>query len=65
MTRAAKLAAVAREILPFEKDGLFNPTYSRSITRLALADHAEEMGFAPKEISAAVDAALAAAGTTP
>lgn len=67
MDRAAKLAADARDFLMFERHyaDRYTAEQARGITRAALAGRAEEYGFAPNEISAAVDQALTDAGTTP
>ncbi len=65
MDRVAKLANYARRMLEFEKDSLVSREAARMTTRQMLCDDAELMGFAPNEISAAVDEALTAAGTTP
>ena len=65
MDRAAHLALIAREILPFEAKAGPAASYARDITRAALVRCAEELGYANNERSAAVDEALTAAGTTP
>jgi hypothetical protein len=65
MDRAAKLAAEARDCLEFEKVGGYSPEAARASTRDMLAIVAFDLGFANNEISAAVDEALTAAGTTP
>ncbi len=61
MDRAAKLAAEARHCLWEE----IYEGRSRSATRAHLANYAAHLGFAPNEISAAIDEALTAAGATP
>lgn len=65
MDRAAKLAAEARECVRMERESGFDVSFARTITRASLAYVAEEYGFAPNEISAAIDEALTAAGATP
>ncbi len=65
MDRVAQLAAQARRMLEFEKDSLVGFEAARMTTRQMLREEAEDLGFAPNEISAAVDEALTAAGTTP
>lgn len=61
MDRAAKLVAEARDSLEFEKACGGDPVLSRLVTRNVLSDIAEDLGFAPNEISAAIDEAIAAA----
>ncbi len=69
MDRAAKLAAFAADRMKTERTwmevdaGLF--AAARHTTRTFLAYRAERLGFAPNEISAAIDEALTAAGATP
>ena len=65
MDRAAKLAASARRMLHFEQESSASFEAKRMTTRQMLCEDAESMGFAPNEISAAVDQALTDAGTTP
>lgn len=65
MDRVAQLAAYARRMIQFEQDSLVSLEAARMTTRQMLCEDAEAMGFAPNEISAAVDEALTAAGTTP
>jgi len=66
MDRAAKLAALAEFYLAAERGlGASDPELARQITRRRLAFNASEYGFSDLEISAAVDEALTAAGTTP
>lgn len=65
MTRAARLAAYARQLLQFEKESPVSFEAARATTRQMLCEDAELLGFAPNEISAAVDTALTTAGTTP
>jgi hypothetical protein len=68
MDRAAKLAATARaEVLHEEVIVKFGgvPENARAMTRRILLERARHLGFAPNEISAAVDQALTDAGTTP
>jgi hypothetical protein len=69
MDRAAKLAGFAKEFLQFEQEVTrthrVQPLGARDTTRGALAMAAEDLGFSPNEISAAVDQALTDAGTTP
>lgn len=62
MDRATKLAAQARDCLRFERERYY---WKREATRECLAGGAHDLGFASNEISAAVDEALTAAGTTP
>jgi len=66
MDRAAKLADLARiavDLVGAEGDEW--PVFDRNVTRRILTVRAEHLGFAPNEISAAVDQALTDAGTTP
>jgi hypothetical protein len=67
MDRAAKLATYAESLV--HDEGVFCDVLSadanRHITREALAYRAKRLGFSDLEISAAVDEALTAAGTTP
>ena len=66
MDRAAKLAKCAKALLGDEKAFPLVPAdKNREITRFVLGEMAGSLGFAPNEISAAVDEALTAAGTTP
>lgn len=65
MDRAAKLANYARWMLEFERDSPSGFEAKRTTTRVMLTDEAIDLGFAPNEISAAVDEALTQAGTTP
>ncbi len=65
MDRAAKLAAEAREYLELGPLCFLSPENALKATRKVLAVSAECLGFAPNEISAAVDQALTDAGTTP
>jgi len=65
MDRAAKLATYARRMLEFERDSPRSFEAKRTTTRAMLCEEAETLGFAPNEISAAVDEALTSAGTTP
>ncbi len=70
MDRAAKLAALAALAGRFIRSEvhwreLVDADENRRITRRELAAHAEKLGFANNEVSAAVDEALTAAGTTP
>jgi hypothetical protein len=65
MDRTAKLAAEARDCLEFEKFGGYSQEAMRSATREVLSTIAASLGFSHLEISAAVDEALTAAGTTP
>lgn len=68
MDRAAKLAAEAKRELAFEQKMVGNgceADAARNSTRYVLAMFAWDFGFSSIEVSAAVDEALAAAGTTP
>lgn len=67
MDRAAKLAEVARLFVRSEAHWreFGGADENRRITRRELAAHAAKFGFSDLEISAAVDEALTAAGTTP
>jgi hypothetical protein len=66
MDRAAKLAALAGLYLGAEMGlGAADPELARQVTRRRLAFDASNLGFSDLEISAAVDEALTAAGTTP
>jgi hypothetical protein len=65
MDRAAKLAAEARDCLRLERESGIHWKAAREATRQCLAEAANDLGFAHNEISAAVDEALTAAGTTP
>ncbi len=66
MDRAAKLADLAGLYLAAEMTlGAHDPELARQITRRRLAFNASDYGFSDLEISAAVDEALTAAGTTP
>ncbi len=66
MDRAAKLAAEAKQCLWEEKwDVPKEWADARKHTRDYLAEVARELDFSDLEISAAVDEALTAAGTTP
>lgn len=65
MDRAAKLAAEAREYLANEVCWSGSRDHARQVTRICLAECATDLGFAPNEISAAIDEALTAAGATP
>jgi hypothetical protein len=65
MDRAAKLADHARQMLHFEQESFASFEAKRMTTRQMLCEEAEDLGFAPNEISAAVDEALTAAGQTP
>ena len=68
MDRAAKLAAEARCLLDDEAAflGVISADANRIITRGALAELAERLGYSNElEISSAIDQALKDAGTTP
>lgn len=69
MDRAAKLAKSAATYLEFErnaeKSGRGSHWSRRGATRDSLAENAAELGFAPNEISAAIDQALNDAGVGP
>lgn len=65
MDRAAKLAKEAKDCLELEKTGLYSQEVARTASRDVLATIARHLGFSDLEISAAVDEALTAAGTTP
>jgi len=65
MDRAAKLAAEARDCVRFERESGVHWKAAREATRECLAEVAADLGFSDLEISAAVDEALTAAGTTP
>lgn len=64
MDRAAKLAADARYFLIFEESRA-DKDEARVETRRRLSFLAGVYGYAQNEISAAVDRALTATGTTP
>lgn len=61
--RAAELASAARIYVPREITSA--GVWTRKDTREYLVEIAEQLGFSDLEISAAVDEALTAAGTTP
>lgn len=65
MDRTAQLTTYARRMLEFERDSPRSFEAKRMTTRTMLCEEAVELGFAWNEISAAVDEALTAAGTTP
>lgn len=65
MDRVAQLAAKARKYLQFEAESPYSREVARMTTRATLCQEAAELGYAWKEVSAAVDEALTAAGTTP
>jgi hypothetical protein len=65
MDRVVKLAAKARKHLQFEAESQYSREVARMTTRTMLCEEAAELGFAWNEVSAAVDEALTAAGTTP
>lgn len=68
MDRAAKLAEATRHELLEEKCSIqcgVSPENTRATTRRVLGSLAFRLGFAPNEISAAIDQALTDAGTTP
>lgn len=60
-TPAVQLAEHAAEFLSFEQAYGGSQEAARLTTRHTLRDVAEVLGFAPTEIEAAVDAAIAAA----
>ena len=65
-TPAAELAELAAECIGFERDALargFKPSSTQAATRDMLADHARDLGIAPTEIEAAVEAAIRTAST--
>lgn len=59
MDRVAQLAAEAEICLRFERECAVHWKAARASTRECLAEVARELGFDPREISAAVDTALA------
>lgn len=65
MDRKAQLSAEARKMIQFEAESQYSREVARMTTRQMLCEDAADMGFAWNEISAAVDEALTAAGTTP
>lgn len=60
--RVAQLAEHAAEFLSFEAAYGGSSEAARLTTRHTLADVAADLGFAPDEIGAAIDAAIATAG---
>ena len=64
---AEELRELAAECLEIERHhgGALSTNTPRIATRAILADYAHELGIPKAERSAAIDAALTAAGTTP